>query len=302
MSNSLSTIRTNLGIEVRDTSDNRWSEAEKNRAINAAIADAYPNWFTETTSSDGGSNWIVICTDKLEYTLPTMRRLLGVSLETCDEYYSGTVTTINADGGMTDSTASWTTDEWIVSDAYPYHVVIYDGYGKGAYAVITTNTSTTLSVTTTGYNWTFESLITPTETTYYMIKNRTDKIRDWRPIHAFRTDKVDNPTKLYLTTQYLEGMYLKLHYLAAPSLLSSDSDETDIDMQWIIYQAAAHLHRFRMQEAPNWEDDVNVNLFTLYQNLADQWKAQHYMTRPASSIRTEREHAYKVLPDEYPFA
>lgn len=298
MSESLSNIRSTLSIYVRDPDNEKWTETEKNAAINAAIGDAYPAWFTEVTSSGGAANWLVVCEDRMEYTLPTMKRLLGVAVEICDEYESGTInaTTTSA---LTADDVSWTVAEFAqAGDDYDaYDVVVYTGPGQGEYARIGTNSATALELVTSGYNWS-GAAATHGE---YMIKNVSDRTRDWHEIWAFRTDVLDTPSTLYLTANYISGMYLKLHYVTAPSELSDDDSETDVPEQWIVFQGAAHLHLMRLQDAPGWEDDVNVGLFNLYQTLADEYRRKHAMRFPPATIRTEAEHSFIPLSDEYPF-
>lgn len=299
MATSRSTIRTNLSTRMRDTSHNIWTIAEKNEAINAAIRDAYPSWFTETVSSYGTANWLVVCEDKLKYTLPTMRRLLGVSLERCSSYEAGTATGATA-STLTDSSQSWTALEFkssVIGDVW--HVVLYAGQYGGDYAVVVTNGTTSLTVSGTGYNW--GGVVYGDGSDKYMIKKVSEETHDWREIWAYRVDKDESPTTLYLTAPYVAGMYLKLHYLTEPAELATDAAETSVPQEWIIRQAAAHLHLMRIQNAPGNETEVDVNLLSMYQGMADEYRHKHAMRFPAPTIRTERETEYHWTPDEYPF-
>lgn len=299
MSETLSTVRTQLSIYLNDTGDGIWSETQKNHAINAAIRSAYPSWFTETISSNGSSNWIVVCDEQLEYTLPTMRRLLGVKVEVANEYYSGTATNADSDS-LEDSGAAWTVDEYApaADGSSFYHVVLYDGVGKGDYAKISSNTATSVELTTSGYDWTGA---VEGGATKYMIKNMYKRTRDWRTISSYRTNTLENPSTLYLTGRYISGMYLQLHYLAAPSELSDDADTTDVPMQWLIHQASANLQMIRMREEPGFENKNTTDMFTVDQNLAEEYREKHSMRFPPDTIRTERESGYYAVPDEYPF-
>jgi len=261
----------------------KWSPSDYHRAIDMAIRTAYPAWFTESVS--GAGDVAVICTEKLEYDLPTMTRLLDVWVEVCDEYVTGTATG-GAAGALTgtliDTSKSWTTDEYA-----GWNVVIYDGTGAGQYMVVASNTATTLTgnLILDDHEWT----TAPDSTSEYMIKNPDNRVSDYRAIHAFRTDTRDAPGLLYLTTSYTDGMFLRFHYLAEPAVMTTDSATTDVPIEWLTYQAATFLEMMRMQYAPGNEVDVDKSLIPLYQGLADDFMKKHALLFPANSIRVECE-------------
>ncbi len=286
MGNALSTLRAELAAFVRDASDNKWTAAEKNTAINAAIQDAYPSWFTRTVADK-----LVVCETTLEYTLPAMQRLINVAIEDAVNYVTGTAT-----GGSTstliDTSQSWTTNAYA-----GWHVTLYDGTGAGQYALVASNTATTLTLTTTGYSWT----VAPDTTSYYCLKDISDQEHDYWRILAWRVDRETQPTKLYLTANYVAGMYIRLDYLTAPAQLASDSAETDVDKQYIVYKAASLLHLIRMQDGPGFEDKSNRELAQVYTGMAEDYRTRHGMPFPTLPLRTESEHAFHALPAEWPF-
>lgn len=271
----------------------KWRPSDVNMAINASIRDAWPSWFTETTDDS-----LIICTDTLEYTLPTMRELLDVSIELCDNSVSGTATGGTAGvltGTLIDTSQSWTTNAYV-----GWHLAVYDGTAKGHYLVITGNTDTTLRGNVDsdyGGNWD----VAPDTTSKYILKDFTNRTNDFRKISAFRTDKKTNPTKLYLTTTYTDGMYLRLHYLTEPSELNADTSTTDIDSEWIVRQSLAHLFLLRCNDAPL--DNINIysQMAAMHQGSADQYKITHGMRWPQRTFNKEYEFGGFSYPEDYPF-
>ncbi len=276
----------------------KWKPAEVTEAINMAIRDAYPSWFTEVLADK-----LVVCDNKLEYTLPTMRDLLWVREEQSGENDSGTATggTCETDtmGILIDTSKSWTVNEYA-----GWHVVIYDGTGAGQYAVVSSNTATqlvmdlTLNLVVAGtYNWTVAS----DSTSDYMVKNIPERASDFIPIYAWRTDKVRNPTTLYLTEPATSGMYLRLHYLTEPAELTADTDTTDVSQEWIARQALAHLYLMRMNDAPGLSVETMSNLGSVNQQLAKDYRDYHAMRFPSRSIRLEYRTNPPGLPLDWPF-
>jgi hypothetical protein len=280
---TLLALRTELSDRLNA---NVWQPAEKDRAINAAIRDAYPAWFTETFTDE-----LVVCEDKLFYNLPTMTRLIGVWLERPGEYFTG-VATSGTNASLTDSAASWTVNEYA-----GWHVVIYDGTGAGQYASVTSNTATALTLTTSGYNWT----VAPDTTSYYMLKNVVDQNADYTQILAYNVDKNRNPTKLWLKAQYTPGFYLKLHYITEPTTLTADTDDTDVPAEYIINCAAGLLWFWRMGKAPGNEVEPAQNLATMFKGLSDDFKTRHAMRWPTETMKMERETRGSYVSSDYPF-
>ncbi len=263
----------------------KWSPSDYHRAIDMAIRTAYPSWFTESVSSIDNTDVAVICTEKLEYDLPTMTRLLGVWVESCDEYDTGTATGGTAGvltGTLIDSVQAWTVNEYA-----GWNVVIYDGTGAGQYMVVASNTATTLtgSFVLSDHDWT----VAPDSTSEYMIKNPDNRTSDYRAIHAFRTDTRLAPSLLYLTYPYTDGMFLRYHYLTEPAVMTTDAGTTDVPIEWLTFQAATFLEMMRMQYAPGNEVDVDKSLIPLYQGMADDYMKKHAMKFPSYSLRVENE-------------
>lgn len=283
---TLATIRSDLSIMLRDTSHNIWSAAEKLAALNFAIRNAYPSWYTETFADT-----LVVQEDKLEYDLPTMTRLIDVAVEQSGNYTNG-VATGGSTSTLEDTNASWTTNEYA-----GWHVTLYYGTSAGQYALVASNTATALTLTTSGYNWT----ASPDTTSKYCIKDYATQDFAFRPIWGYKVNKTKSPTKLYLAAPYTPGMYLRLHYVTAPAELSDDADTTIVPDEWLVLQAAARLHLMRMENAPGHHVDVDQGLFQYYQTLADNFKANHSFRFPPTQIRIESEAGGFAYPDDYPF-
>ncbi len=275
-------LRTELGARINS---NVWTNADKNYAINAAIRDAYPAWFTETFEDK-----LVVCEDKLFYDLPTMTRLIGVWIERPSEYFTG-VSTGGTDTEMEDSTASWT-----VGDYDGWHVALYDGQGAGQFATVNTSTATKVYFTNVS-TWAGA----PDTDSKYMLKNTADQDSDYTQILAYRTNGNRSPTKLWLAAQYTPGFYLKLHYVTEPAELASDTDETDVPTEYIVNCAAGLLWLQRMGKAPGNEVEPAQNLATMYKGLSDKYKQDHAQRWPAETMKMERETRGHYVPADWPF-
>jgi len=264
----------------------KWRPSDVNEAINIALRSAYAAWFTEAMSDS-----LVVCDETLEYTLPTMTQLCNVAIENCDEYWSGTAT-----GGSTSSLID-TAHAWTVNAYAGYHCVIYDGTGAGQYALVASNTATTLNLTTTGYNWT----VAPDTTSLYMVKNVAERTRDFHRISAYYEVPRRNPTKLYLTANYPEGMYIRLHYVFEPAELTADTATTNVPVEFIVNKAMAELYLMRTNDIGFDGLETYAGKAAQHQALADEYVKKHAMRFPPVTIRREIE-TWTAAPDpNYPF-
>ena len=264
-----------------------WRPSDVNEAINIALRNAYPAWFTETIGDK-----LVVCEEKLEYTLPTMTELLNVYIERCDEYFSGTATS-GSTSSLTDSTASWTTNAYA-----GWHCVIYDGTGAGQYALVASNTATSVSLTTTGYNWT----VAPDTTSKYMLKDELEVTRDKYRLGAWYTVPRKNPTTLYLTSDdYVDGMYIRLHYISAPAELTTDAGTTDVPVEYIVNKAMAELYLMRTNDVGFEHADAFATKAAQHQALADRFAELHHMRYPPVTMRRESETWTPSYPSDWPF-
>ena len=263
-----------------------WKPSDVNEAINIAIRGAYPAWFTEAIGDK-----LVVCAETLEYTLPTMTELLNVYIERCDEYFSGTAT-----GGSTSSLID-TAGAWTVNAYAGWHCVVYDGTGAGQYALIASNTATTLTLTTTGYNWT----VAPDSTSQYILKNVADRTSPYYKTGAWDTVPRRNPTTLYLKANFTDGMYIRLHYVAIPAELTADTGTTDVPVDYIINKAMAELYLMRTNDV----GFDNLEFFSTkaaqHQALADKYLDDHAMRYPPVTMRRESETWTPALPNDWPF-
>jgi hypothetical protein len=276
-------LRTELSARLNA---NVWTDAEKKYAINAAIRDAYPAWFTEVMAEE-----LVVCEDQQTYDLLVMRKLLGVYLEQPDEYITGTAT------GGTYTELADTSQNWDDNAYAWWHVTIYGGTGKGSYALIDHSEANKVYFSETGKYWNTSGTDT---TSKYMLKNEIEST-DYTQILAYSVDKESNPTKLYLKAQYTPGFYLRLHYIIEPEELVEDTDETDVPAEYIVNSAAAMLWLWRMGKAPGNEIEPAQNLATMFKGLADKYKAEHGMRWPTETMRTERETRGAYTPADWPF-
>ncbi len=280
---TLLTLRTELNARLQA---NVWTDAEKNYAINAAIRDAYPAWFTEVMADE-----LVVCEDQLAYDLLVMNRLIGVYLERPSEYFTG-VATGGTDTELADTSANW------ADNAYAgWHVTIYDGTGKGSYAYVNNSTANKLYfggesnyLNTSGFS----------TDSKYMLKNEIEK-SDYTQILAYSVDKTHGPTKLYLKAQYTPGFYLRLHYVIEPQELAEDTDETDVPTEYIVNCATGLLWLWRMGKAPGNEIEPAQNLATMFKGLSDKYKQDHGKRWPAETMKMERETRVTGHSSEWPF-
>lgn len=206
------------------------------RAVNHAIRMAHEWWpdITVTTyvatSTVGGH--IVICSEQLDYALPTVPATCKhvyeawINIPNVEEMGTATSSTTTT---LVDSGQSWTADEHI--DGVTRYVVIYDGTGKGQTRLITDNDTTSVTVAT----WTTN----PDTTSKYKIIDVTDETAPWSRIADAYIDIAGGYIRF--PGQHTEGAWVRLKYESEPSTLSASDSTTSVPEEYILYKAAASL-------------------------------------------------------------
>ena len=260
----------------------KFTQDQIKRAINSAIRNAYPAWFSEE------EDFIVCCEDIVDYDLPSMNRLIRVDIEQNANYFTS-VATLGGEFTLVDSTMNWDINEHSGSI-----LTIYSGSGMGEWRQITSNTSDTLmfSVAMTD---------TPDSTTRYMVKDYDYRMFNYHPITSFSTDRADKPRKLVLHShQYSPGMFIKVVYIIQPDTLSDLDDETYVPIEWIVHESIANLYLMRQQDAPGFEGDSISNLAAIHKGLADKYKVEHQLHFPIFKVRTFGAGRASRDPKKYP--
>lgn len=247
----------------------RVSAEEKHHAINRAIRQAWPHFFTETEKE------IVIPDDVAELTsteqLPSWRRLNKVFLEPAsgdvsDEYTAtgATSTTVTVSG------AGWTTDEW-----QDQEVRIFKGTGLGQVRTVQSNTSDTVTVSS---SWDTN----PSTDSEFVFYDVSEVVGSWSQVADVWPIGGNSLSRLLLPTWMQQAGWVKyklrLHGANTLSTLSSDSDTVDDDVaEYIVYQAASILLMEFVTDTPHETNSDEQFLARWYSQEAERFKKEHAM-------------------------
>ena len=241
-------------------------------AINEAIGEGWPSFWDAITSEE-----LVIQDDTLTYdlseldTAPWIIRELWV--EQVLNVIRGTVaSSTNTTVTITDSTLTDVQAGWFIS--------IYDNTGKGQLRTIVSVSGDEITVAT----WTTN----PDTTSFYAIWDPADEKRDWYRIFAAHFDTREFPSKLYLTRRYpaLNGMRIRILYLAQPAELSADTDTTLLPNRYIISKALSILQGRMIQD--NRADRQKAReVAAKYWEEAEQYKTMKAWSLPPITIWQE---------------
>lgn len=299
-------LRSKIRRLLRDTSSARWSDADINLAINTALKEAYPYFYTERHSDVRRGDMILVTDNRLEYPLEvympfektTPAVILAVQYSSTGEEYRGTVSSYDSDNYViTDENASWVPGYWTMPTGRSV-LGIYRGTGAGFYAPVTSNTVNTVTVDSTLGFWPSTMNIYRTIT---LVNNQYDtgvgensqyviadtRSCEWRELWKFDVDREEYPTVLYIPRGLPAGTLLRLHYITPPEPLVDDNDTTDVPEDWLMYQASATLHLNRLQTEPGWENSVDQYFATTFQVKADQIRTMRAMPYPKRTLRNE---------------
>ncbi|MFX1300367.1 MAG: hypothetical protein ACFFDE_05435, partial [Promethearchaeota archaeon] len=253
-------------------------------AVNRAIEQA-KGWWMEAMRDES----LIIVERELEYDLPSdCEVILEINLENVDVVETGTAT-----GGSTttleDSSKNWDTDEF----ANGYTLVIYDGTGEGQSADIVSNTSNTL---------TFGTLSTaPDSTSRYKIKDVAKEELPWRAITEFSWDRhIQATPKLHLYHYYDAGMALQIRYLRYPQQLTSDSESTTIDEDYIRFEGLSYLCETMASRATGESAERLLREADRWHLKAQEYRRSHPYRPPMARMRRRGKRGY-VRSRDWPF-
>lgn len=328
---TLADVLHRLSLMVRDSGDNKWSQAEKIAAVQMALGDAYPSWFNEHVSNSLDGTYLVIVPGVHTYRLDVypafqyepVKKLLGVRAvhPPVKGKFKVSYSALTGDW-FTFLPAGWTIyfDELPDVDIIPGdYLIMMDGFFAGAWGVVETYEKTVKTLVLSnnpninpsarnyarGYwvgdfiNNSYRSPIG--ETINNVLPSQTDLEAEYEitvlssPVRSnmveiwpFSVDKNDEPSLLYVPSAAYSGPgLLSLHYVSAPLIVSGLDEEVDAPMEWLVFQAAAHLFQMRAQDEPAWENNTDAQMFQIFQTQADQYKVRHGMRMPARTLRTE---------------
>lgn len=231
-----------------------WNAYEIHQAIDRAIDEAFPNFFTIQEDET-----LIVQEDKLDYALTqgtnstnggdtyltyVPYRILRIEFEQPHNAQTGTAQA----GAATTITASATADlSDVASNPTHYLVSIYDGTGKGQFRRPTSASNTTKVVTiSTG---TTDWVTTPSTDSKYCIWNIYDQTYDWIQTYAARFDRKDWPTEIHFPNNYhtVYGFRMRITYVAKPAALTTDASTTVVPSEFCVNKALEFLYTKRIQ-------------------------------------------------------
>lgn len=268
----------------------RWSAPEVHAAINRALRDAWPYFFTV---NDG---YLVIQDDlSVNYDLtgltPTVKRLAAVFLEYVSSDITGqSVASPGAQDYLKDTSQTFT------SDHVGWQVRIYKGTSAGDYRTVSALVDSNTLQVSANFTSTLDA------TSYYRLVDVNEASAGYIPFTNWRLNQMDAPTILRLANhpQALEGYLLRLVYEAEFPDLSGDSSTTTCPQEYIELAAIARLLADRMAQAPYAEVQALAAMQATYVKSLERYVAAHKWQHMAGQI-TNDQRVTHLFPSDWPF-
>ena len=264
-----------------------WAPHEIHNAINKSIR-LGSRVFSEITEDD---KTFCIADEMLEYDLSDLhqppRRIFSVWVEQVATELSGTV-----DSGSSTylEVAAWAGElsdadtDWILS--------IYDGTGKGRCRSVASVDNDSGGVTLTADTYLALGAIVGSKVKLW---DRNKQVYDWIPLTIGRTNKREFPDYFRLTRNYPEhlGRRIRIVYAADPGALTSDSQTTKVNEDFIVHKSLSILHdslvgdnRFNQNKHANlaeYHDQLAAGILRDFMRRLPQRQMMH-QTHPAPSV------------------
>lgn len=268
----------------------RWSALDVNNAINRALRDAWPYFFTV---NDG---YLVIQDDiSVNYDLtglsPTVKRLAAVFLEYIGTDIAGqSVATPGAQDYLKDTNQTFT------SEHVGWQVRIYKGTSAGDYRTV----SALVDANTLQVSANFTSTLDATS--YYRLVDVNAASSGYIPFTNWRINKIDTPTILRLSAhpQALEGYLLRLVYEAEFPDLTTETATTTCPQEYVELAAIARLLADRMAQAPYADIQAMSAMQAMYVKSLERYVETHkWQHMPGQIINDQR--VTHLFPSDWPF-
>lgn len=268
-----------------------WSAEEIHDAINAALRNAWPYFFTIEEGE------IVISSNiGVDYSLstlsPTVYSIAGLYLEVVARDYSGTVTSASGDKvTINDSNAAFTSDD------VGAEIRIYSGdYNVGESRTITTVSSATQVVVSTAFTSNIDTSMS------YRLVDVLDATHGWQGISNWRPNSPNNPTEIHLghhPTGY-EGYKIRVVYEALYPALTTETGATSCPQEFVELSALAHLFLGKMLDSPSSELRNWAAAQQAFAEAAEAYgKLNAYQHAPRQFYDDHRSLTFR--PTDYPF-
>ncbi len=268
----------------------RWSAPEVHAAINRALRDAWPYFFTV---NDG---YLVIQDDiSVNYDLtslsPTVKRLAAVFLEYIGTDIAGqSVATPGAQDYLKDTNQTFT------SEHVGWQVRIYAGTSKGDYRTVSALVDSHTLEMSANFTTTLDA------TSYYRLVDVNAASSGYIPFTNWRINKIDTPTILRLSAhpQALEGYLLRLVYEAEFPDLTTETATTTCPQEYVELAAIARLLADRMAQAPYADIQAMSAMQAMYVKSLERYVETHkWQHMPGQIINDQR--VTHLFPSDWPF-
>lgn len=270
---ALSTISASDAYEIHSI----WNAYDIHAAINRAIEQAAKSFPATVTDEN-----LVLEEDKLAYTISGLtskpwrvrrvwiERVSNTMRGLADSSTNTTLVDASLAGNLGDVNTSW-------------KISIYAGTGTGQLRSVSSANNSTGEVTITSA-WTTN----PDTTSKYALWNPTEQIFDWFQVVNARFDAKEYPDTLYLYNRLpsLDGMRIRLEYLYTPQALSSESDTTTVNTEFIIAKTCSILHG-QMVGDSRYNRELHYGEHVRYKELADELLKRYRIDIPDETLWTE---------------